>query len=298
MSLNSYCGLPGTGKTSHCVYDGRKHFKSENRFINTKILVSNILLKYLPNCKLKDNIQINMHYRSLFPHMRVNNVYSTLPIVLDKKRGIEANKLHLDDLNGTFSFLPNSVLIIDETQLFYDSDEYRNQKVNKQLSRIGQFCQAHRHFGVKNIIWTSQNPNRIFKKGREVSVWFYKHKTPIKIPFTNYSIGRATAYEDLDYYGKWIPIDREERRKLPFEYKNHLWLFNRNHVYNSYDDKYLRHYNHDKPLLNRGTWLGKSMTVDELTLLFDLNKDKTIDISEQLENTPSSERLNIYNEIQ
>ena len=299
MRVISYCGLPGTGKTIHTVIDARFHFFKENFSQFLKIH----LFKPLPFFKtvgFKAIHQIYLDliaYKSRFPKGYINNVYSTFPITLNRKHNITTEALHLDDLNCTYSFEPNSMLIIDETQLFYDSDEYTNKIIKKQLSKLGQFFQSHRHFGIHSIILTSQNPNRIVKKLREVSVWFVKHKKVINFPIIPISLLRVTYYEDIDFYGKHIPRDSKKRKELDFEYEIHYRFFLRKIAFSSYKSRYLASYNFSKPLLNRGTWGNLLMSFNNVSQLFDLDKNKLITQEIQLERNLHKDREKIVNII-
>lgn len=212
--------------------------------------------------------KLDYEYYCIFPYKKINNVYSTYPILLDKKRNIWSHKFSLYDLDNRFSFYPDSVLITDEVQLFIDSDEYNDKEKKKKISKIAKFLQAHRHFGVKQIIFTSQSPSRIFKKGRNIVVGYLKQNKLINLPF-GITIMTGIMYYDFDYYGKYIPRDREERKKLPFDYKKVFKIFLRNRLYSAYDSRYLAKYNYKQPLLNKGTWDDYKVTSEHLTSLFE-----------------------------
>lgn len=211
---------------------------------------------------------LDYEYICTFSHKKINNIYSTYPILLDKKRGIYSHKVSLWDLNNLYSFLPNSIIIIDEIQLFVDSDEYKDKKVTEVLKKIGNYFQAHRHFGIKNIIVTSQGVTRIFKKCRDVCSGYLKLNKVIKIPFIPFGYISGTYYYDIDYYGKYIPKNREERRKLPFEYKKYRKICNMSRVYSSYDSRYLANLNYSQPLLNKGEYDTLRTSEDDIKEIF------------------------------
>lgn len=213
---------------------------------------------------------IDYKYYKLFPYRKINNVYSSFPILLDKKRNIWSNSVTVFDLDGSKSFYPNCLIIIDEIQLFIDSDEFRDKNKKKVIDKIGKFLQSHRHFGIKQIIFTSQSPTRIFKKARNIIIAYLKQERIINLPFS-ISIMRGIMYYDFEFYGRYIPKSREERKKLPFDYKRVIKVFIRNKVYNSYDSRYLSLYNYQKPLCNRGTWLDYKVSYEYLEMLFDKN---------------------------
>lgn len=212
---------------------------------------------------------LDYDYYKLFEHEKIVNVYSSYPILLDKRLNIWTKKVTLYDLMNNYSFLPNSLIIIDETQLYIDSDEYSDKKTNKIIGKIAKFLQAHRHFGIKEIIFTSQSPTRIFKKARNIIVGYLKQNRILKIPFTQLAVMFGILYYDFEYYGHYIPKDKEERRKLPFAYKKVIEVFNINKVYEAYDSKYLSLYNYTKPLLDRGSWTDFKVPEEVLKMLFE-----------------------------
>lgn len=302
------CGVPGSGKTLNAVHIALDHYKKENSFLikgfaflkykiykifhiellKEKVKANKIYIMWQKSfiCETLKSIlkcipllpsiyqrlsSINWKYYQMFPKNKINNVYSTFPICLDKKNKVFTNMISLYDLQGQYSFIPNALIITDEVQLFVDSDEYKDKEKNKIISRIAKFLQAHRHFGVKQIIFTTQNPSRLFKKARNVTVWYIKQKKIINIPFTPFSIMRGIAYEDIDFYGKHIPKDKDERRKLAFEYRKFTKFFLRSTLYNAYDSRYLSVYNFERPLLERGCWNDFKVSYDYVSNLFEDN---------------------------
>ncbi|MDD2519254.1 MAG: zonular occludens toxin domain-containing protein [Bacilli bacterium] len=256
MALVSYCGVPGSGKTLTATIMAKKHFKKENSKIKYFI---NWLFSLFPIERLKTNYQ----YYNNFPLKKINNIYSNYPILLykNKKKNIEiySNTINLWHMNNNFSFLPNAFIVIDEVQLYADSDEYKDKDVNFKLSKVAKFLQAHRHYGIKTIIFTSQNPSRIFKKARNICDSYLKLKKVVNLPF-GISLVRGRGYYDLDYFGRYVPQDREERKRLPFEYYKFFKFFKRAKIYNSYDSRYLSEYNYKKPIYDKGNY--KKLKVD------------------------------------
>lgn len=240
----------------------------------TKALIIFYLLFYK---KIKNNFDsLDYDYYCLFKHKKINNVYSTYPILLNKRLDIWTNKIDILDLQNNYSFLPHSLIILDEIQLFVDSDEYSDPQKKEIISKIAKFLQAHRHFGIDRIIFTSQSPSRIFKKARNIVIGYLKQRRIIKIPLTPFAIMLGTMYYDFEYYGRYIPKDREERKKLPFDYKRVITIFNIDKVYESYDSKYLSLYNYNKPLLNRGKWVDFKVPMDILKRMFESDDLKSV----------------------
>lgn len=225
MSVISINGLPGQGKTLTATHLAIKHYKNEN----------NILKKIIRKIKKEEFI--------------LNNVYSNYPICLDKKRKIYSNRLSIDDLKNQYSFKKNSLLIIDEIQLFYDSDEY---KIFPRI--IANFNQAHRHFLIKDIIYISQHPSRVVKKLRNVVSEYYRIKRKICIPFLK--IGFITARITYEFEDYELSFTKDKELRKMRDIKTKIFLINFRKIYKSYDTIYLYPLNKDKPKLDKGTYIG------------------------------------------
>lgn len=241
-------------------------------FVGFDIKIKIAIIFYLFFFKkcIKSFNSLDYNYYKIFPYEKINNVYSSFPILLDKKRNIWSNKISLFDFNCDYSFYPNSLMIIDEVQLFVDSDEYADKVKKKLISKIAKFLQSHRHFGVKQILYISQSPSRIFKKARNITIGYLKLFKIINLPL-GISIMRGIIYYDFEFYGRYIPRDRDERKKLPFEYKRVTKIFLRKRMYSSYDSRYLSMYNYGKPLLARGLWSDYKVDYDSLKVMFEEN---------------------------
>ena len=79
MALKVLCGVPGSGKTLNATRLAIQHYKKENSFIKRLIIKLGVLL-HVKRAKIEEI------YRSRFYHSFVNNVYSSYPILLDKKK--------------------------------------------------------------------------------------------------------------------------------------------------------------------------------------------------------------------
>lgn len=259
--LTIFCGIPGSGKTLDTTRVALKHYKKDNKKIRK-------LLRYFLKFNFKE-YKTHLDYCNSFPQGKINTVYSNYPILLDKKRRIYSNHVNLWDLNNDYSFEPGALIIIDEVQLYADSDEYKDKKINAKLSKIAKFLQAHRHFGVKDIILVSQHPSRVFKKARNICESYLRHSKIINLPIISYTIMFGRYYYNVDDYGKYVPRSREERKKIPFDYKNFVTVFNRKKVFNAYDSRYLSNYNFNKPLFNKGTFNKLKIKNEDLLPLFD-----------------------------
>lgn len=238
MAVISINGLPGKGKTLTSVNLALKHFKEENKFI-TRII---------------RKLQRKPSY--------YNNVYSNFPILLNKRKKIYSNKIDIDDLKNQYSFLPNALIIIDEIQLFYDSDEY------KTFPRIiANFNQAHRHFGIKDIIYISQHPSRVVKKLRNVVSVYYRIKTKLCIPILKIGfISCRLSYEFEDYE---LSFTKDNDLKKMKDIKTKVFFCNFRKIYNSYDTIYLKPLNADKPLLDIGIYNSLGLEDREIRKLED-----------------------------
>lgn len=226
--IKSINGIPGSGKNVRATKLALKHFKKEN----------NIILKFIRKIMHKDVI--------------LNNVYSTYPILLKKypkwrkKQNIYSNKVTIFDLIPNNRFKKNALIIIDEAQAFYDSEEHK--EFPKEIAVFNQF---HRHFDIKDIIYITQHPSRLMKKLRILVCQFDKVKTFINIPLVNIGFMHIVSYFEFDDYGKYHHPKKEAKT---YDVKNHYSLFLTGKTFKSYTSKYLRVLNNEKPLYDYGTF--------------------------------------------
>ena len=163
--ISCISGLPGSGKNVYATYLAKKHFKRENNFFK--------------------RLTRRLRHEPVY----FNNVYSNYPILLNGKKRIYSRFVSIDDLDGSCSFLENALIIIDEVQADFDSDEYKNFP-----KRIATFNQFHRHFGISDIYYISQHPDRIVKKLRDISCVFTKIQSFFVIPIIKLAILYTTNY--------------------------------------------------------------------------------------------------------
>lgn len=234
--ISSINGLPGMGKNVLATYIAKNHFKREN----------NPLKRFIRRLKHKD--------------IYVNNIYSSFPIILNKREKIYSNMVTLDDLDNSYSFKKNSLIFIDEVQSFYDSDEYKNFP-----KKIAIFNQFHRHFGIKDIYYISQHPSRIVKKLRNVTCKYTKIRKFKIIPIINLGIMYYTNYYEFEDYGKWHHPPKEQK---VYDVDNHFKFFFVKPIFKSYNSTYLRVLNEDKPLHDKGTFKSTYLTDEEVRQIF------------------------------
>lgn len=283
MSVKIVSGVPGSGKTLLATYAAKKHFRKENSKLvklirKIKLYISNFFIFIF-------NIFKRIFKRELIPYKidvykkyiyddqgKINNVYSNFPIYLytyfDKNemkfKKVYSHSVSLWDLKGQYSFLPYSIIFIDEVQLYIDSDEYIDKKARENFRPIAKFLQAHRHFGIKDIVFISQHPNRVMAKIRNVTNEFLKIKRFIKIPFTPIGMCFGTIYYDTESFGKSTSIDK---KYCNYDFKKVFRICNIKKLYKSYDTCYLRLLNANKPM-KYGTFNGKYLTLDEYSSVF------------------------------
>lgn len=235
-------GIPGSGKNVRATYLARKAYKKNN----------NILRKLIRRIKHESII--------------VNNIYSTYPICIkkyskkSKKQDVYSNIVTIYDLIPDNRFLKHSTIIIDETQAFYDSEEYKD--FPKEIAIFNQF---HRHFDVDDIYYITQHPSRLMKKLRILSCEFDKIKTFINIPFINLAFMHIIRYFEFDDYGKYHHPKKEAKT---YDVKNKYVLFFTRKTFKSYNSKYLQVLNKDKPLYNRGTFNSKTLTESQIRYIY------------------------------
>lgn len=234
-------GIPGSGKNVRATYLARKAFKKNNNIIKKIIR----LVKHEP--------------------IIVNNVYSTYPILLKKgnrksKDNVYSNVVTLFDLVPDNRFLKHATIICDETQAFYDSEEHK--EFPKGIATFNQF---HRHFDVDDIYYITQHPSRLMKKLRILCCKLDKIKTFINIPFINIGFMHIVSYFEFDDYGKYHHPKKEVKT---YDVKNKYCIFLSKKVFKSYNSKYLRVLNIDKPLYNRGTFKDLNLSSEQINYIY------------------------------
>lgn len=236
MSVISLNGLPGKGKTLTATKLALDHFHHDNT----------ALRRFIRFLRRKPTY--------------VNTVYSNYPICLNKRKNIYSRKVSVYDLKNQYSFLPGALIIIDEIQLFYDSDEYK-----KFPKIIANFNQAHRHFGIKDIIYISQHPSRIIKKLRNVVSEYYRIRRKICIPILKIGIIAARVTYEFEDYEQAFTRDRELKRLK--DIKTRIFFCNFRKIYKAYDTIYLYPLNAKKPKLADGTFSALSLEEKEIIFL-------------------------------
>lgn len=192
----------------------------------------------------------------------INNVYSTYPILLKKtkKEKVYSNIVTIYDLVPNNRFLNHAVIVIDETQAFYDSEDHK--EFPKEIAIFNQF---HRHFGIDDIYYVSQHPSRIMKKLRILACEFDKIKRFICIPFIHLAFMHIVRYFEFDDYGKYNHPKKEAKT---YDVKNKYMLFFAGKVFKAYDSKYLKVLNIDKPLYNRGMFKKIDLSEKEIKYIY------------------------------
>lgn len=235
-------GIPGSGKNVRATYLAKKHFRKQN----------NIVRKIIRKVKHEPIL--------------VNNVYTTYPILLKKyskksgKKNIYSNKVTIYDLIPDNRFEKHACIIIDEAQAFYDSEEHKI--FPKEIATFNQF---HRHFDVDNIYYISQHPSRILKKLCVLASEFDKVKIFINIPFINIGFMYIVVYYERDDYGKYNHPKKEAKT---YDVKNRFCIFRTKPVFKSYDSKYLRVLNVDKPLYDKGEFESLTLSEEDIRLIY------------------------------
>lgn len=233
-------GIPGSGKNVLATHYAIKHYKREN----------SLLRRCIRRC-LREPVYIN-------------NVYTSYPVLLKKgtkkRRPVYSNRVSLFDLNCRYSFLPNALIIIDETQVIFDSEEHKD--FPKDIATFNQF---HRHFDISDIIYITQHPSRLMKKLRILCCEYDKIQRFFVIPIIGLGIMSITSYFEFDDYGKY-PHPKKEAKT--YDVKNHLSIFFVRKVFRAYHSKYMRILIHEKPLLSKGTYEDLSLSDAEIRYVF------------------------------
>ena len=225
MAVIGLHGIPGSGKSVAATSIALKYYKKQNR----------ILKKFIRYIKKEKEII-------------VNNIYTNYPICLNKRKKIYTNIITIDDLDNTYSFKKDSLIILDEVQAFYDS--YRDFR--DFPSSISSFFQFHRHFGIKDIYIISQHPRRLITYIRDVISQYHRIKRFIKIPILNIGIISYRRCFEFEDFTASFTKDKEMKKLL--EIKTKFYVFKLKKVFKAFESKYLYVLNEDKPLCDLGNY--------------------------------------------
>lgn len=237
MSVIGLHGIPGCGKTLSASAICLKQFKKDNSLLKR-------FIRYIK----KEPIY-------------VNKVYTNYPILLDKKHKIYSNVITIYDLDNRYSFLYDSIIVIDEVQAFFDS----HKDFRSFPEEIATFFQFHRHFGIKDIYLLSQHPRRIVTYLRDVISQYHRIKTFFKLPIIHIGLVCYKLCYEFEDYSASFTRDKEIKKLL--QIKTKFYLFNYKKVFKSFDSRYLKVFNEDKILCPLGTYDSLKITDQMYELL-------------------------------
>ncbi|MBQ3142322.1 MAG: hypothetical protein IJB82_02320 [Bacilli bacterium] len=233
MSVIAVCGLPGKGKTLFATYLMKKKYKRENNI-----------------------------FKRFFSKKRFINIFSNYPIKLDDKKNIYSYKISLNDFLYFKKQVPDSFIVLDEFQSYFDSLEYKNFP-----KRISQNFQFHRHFSIKDIYLISQHPSRIVKQARVLVNEFYNITKFIKLPF-GIAFLRYNIYYNFEDFGKSVDVKKED---VIYDFKKKIVLFKYKKVFKSYDTKYMKALVEDKDYIKTDMYDHKLMNLNDIKSIFNIN---------------------------
>lgn len=227
MAIICYSGLPGTGKTASATHYAVKKYKRDNR----KLV---LLIRHFRNSEIqiKDKFKLKVLSKYYLDQYKVNLLYSNYPILLDKKNRVFSNVVKPNDLTMIYQFPKRSSIIIDETQRYYDSREFK-----KFPKEIGVFFQHHRHADIIDIILVTQHPRRLDNKMRDLAEVFRKYRMFVKIPLLPLIFCTYTNYYEFEEYGKFNHVKKEMRS---YDYDNHIRIMLTDKIFSRYESKYFK----------------------------------------------------------
>lgn len=243
MSVIAICGLPGTGKTLFSTYLMCKKYKKENRWFR---------------CLLRKG-SLN------------NNVFSNYPIKLNKKH--YSNQVSLYDLKKYKKWYMDSDIVLDEFQLYCDSIDFKNFP-----SKVRNFFQLHRHFGVNNIYVLSQDPSRIVKQVRVLICEYYEIVKFFKIPFLGIGMFRYNIFYNDEDYGKSVKVKKED---VQYKFKKRIRFVRYKKIYKAYNTKYMRCLVDNEPYFERNEFKDKYMSMSEVDNTFHFKEKEDQEQMEQ-----------------
>lgn len=231
MSVIAVCGLPGSGKTLLTTYFMLKHYKKMNRFKSSK--------------------------------KKVNCIYTNFPVKLDKEH--YSKSIGLWDINLQHSWEPNSVIGVDEVQLYVDSLEFKDFPKS-----IRNTFQLHRHFGINDIYLVTQHVSRLVKQVRILCSEFIDVVGFIKIPFTPFAIFHYNIYYNSEDFGKSVKVNKAD---VSYKFSKRFLIINYKKVYKAYDTIYMNNLVSDKPKFDSLEFISKLMSKDDIDNTFGINDE-------------------------
>lgn len=242
MSVIAVCGLPGSGKTLLTTYFMLKHYKKMNRFKSSK--------------------------------KKVNCIYTNFPVKLDKDH--YSKSIGLWDINLQHSWEPNSVIAVDEVQLYVDSLEFKDFPKS-----IRNTFQLHRHFGINDIYLVTQHVSRLVKQVRILCSEFIDVVGFIKIPFTPFAIFHYNIYYNSEDFGKSVKVNKAD---VSYKFSKRFLIINYKKVYKAYDTIYMNNLVSDKPKFDSLEFISKLMSKDDIDNTFGINDGPDEDIKKKFKN--------------
>lgn len=170
-----------------------------------------------------------------------------------------------------FRFVPNSAILIDEAQLYFNSREFSKLTKNGIGMQLLDYLTMCRHYQV-DIYFITQSSNRIDLQIRELADYVFYLKHTFKIPFIHrpfFVIGYK--FPDIMEFEKFTNPNNFSREF------NFRWLFKiiKKRDLLQYDTYHIEQTYRDKPLIYQDSWsVAKTVVATPRVNLFSLFKIK------------------------
>lgn len=251
MSVIAVCGLPGKGKTLFVTYLMKKKYDHENNFLK-RIITKKRFVNVFSNYPIKLNT--NKRYDKRINKINKKNIKKGIDSV-DNDKAVYSFQISLNDFLHFRKQVPDSYIVFDEFQSYFDSLDYKN--FPKIISSNFQF---HRHFGIKDIFLISQHPSRIVKQARILVNEFYNITKFIKLPF-GIALLKYNIYYNYEDFGKSVNVKKED---VIYDFKKKIKFFKYKRVFESYDTKYMKALVEDKPYIRLDPFNNKIMKYNDV----------------------------------
>lgn len=165
---------------------------------------------------------------------RYSHIFSNFPVKFCKKID------HIDWVN--FQFPKNSAILIDESQLYFNSREFAKLTKNGIGMELLDYLTMCRHYDV-DIFFITQSINRIDLQIRELSDYVFYLKKTFKIPFIKRPfLTYGLEFIDIMEFEKYMnPNNFQSEFKCSFLFKlirkKNLIQFDTHHIEQCYLDK-------------------------------------------------------------
>ena len=261
--LGSFHGRPGKGKTLKLVHEAYKKFKKDNPPFKVWFTEHILQRDYIYTLKVYSDFPIFFKGKKFDkntgdfipePKGKVYHFYNENGEIVSSKC-ISSIPVRLFDFNLTNRFLENSLILIDEIQLKYDSTDY-----NAFPDSIAHYLQIHRHLDL-TVLYSSQSQSRVVKRAAVITEEYNDIKTFRK--FFHWAFVRVRRSYEMN-----ANLESNTKSDLVDEVDYFTCIINLKKVGSMYDSKYLRKLLSNTNYYKTHQYHSKLLDRDQLLYMF------------------------------